>query len=118
MLRFPGDFRAFAPPHSSTERQCSDFWAGFGPFERICSVFQGPFQVILMTEWVDSDVLNWVGMLRFRQVSSAMNEQIAYHVPELLFMILIILGTSIPHSIIFNINIVPLKYICMVTLTH
>lgn len=23
--------------------------------------------VIFMTEWVDSDVLNWVGMLRFRQ---------------------------------------------------
>ena len=26
--------------------------------------------VIFMTEWVDSDVLNWVGMLRFRQASS------------------------------------------------
>ena len=25
--------------------------------------------VIFMTEWVDSDVLNWVGMLRFRQLS-------------------------------------------------
>ena len=24
--------------------------------------------VIFMTEWVDSDVLNWVGMLRFRHL--------------------------------------------------
>lgn len=26
--------------------------------------------VIFMTEWVDSDVLNWVGMLRFRHIMS------------------------------------------------
>ena len=74
MLRFRGDFLAIVPYHSSTERQCSVFGVGFGTFERICSVFQGHFQVIFMTEWVDSDVLNWVGMLRFRQVVHAQVE--------------------------------------------
>ena len=68
MLRFRGVFLAIMPYHSSTERQCSDFGADFGTFERICSVFQGHSMVILMTEWVDSDVLNWVEMLRFRQL--------------------------------------------------
>ena len=68
MLRFRGVFLAIMPYHSSTERQCSDFGADFGTFERICSVFQGHSMVIFMTEWVDSDVLNWVGMLRFRQL--------------------------------------------------
>ena len=68
MLRFRGIFLPIMPYHSSTERQCSDFWVDFGTFERICSVFQGHSMVIFMTEWVDSDVLNWVGMLRFRQL--------------------------------------------------
>ena len=67
MLRFRGVILAIMPYHSSTERQCSDFGADFGTFERICSVFQGHSMVIFMTEWVDSDVLNWVGILRFRQ---------------------------------------------------
>ena len=66
MSRFRGVFLAIMPYHSSTERQCSDFGADFGTFERICSVFEGHSMVIFMTEWVDSDVLNWVGMLRFR----------------------------------------------------
>ena len=61
MLRFRGIFLPIMPYHSSTERQCSDFWVDFGTFERICSVFQGHSMVIFMTEWVDSDVLNWVG---------------------------------------------------------
>jgi len=48
-------------------QQCSDFGVDFGTFERTCSVFQGLSMVICMTEWVNSDVPNWVGMLRFRQ---------------------------------------------------
>jgi hypothetical protein len=30
--------------------------------------------VIFMTEWVDSDVLNWVGMLRFRHKVLKIND--------------------------------------------
>ena len=38
----------------------------FTTVERQCSVFQCLYMVICMTEWMDPDVPNWVGMLRFR----------------------------------------------------
>ena len=74
MLRFQCFLGAKGPLITKGERQCSVFGSVFGTFERVCSVFQAIFMPFSVPKVDGFHRLEWVGMLRFRQLDDILRD--------------------------------------------